>query len=706
MFRPRLLPAILAVLSVQSSIAQQTSSSSANPLDGFISIAQSVGSALAPKTTSSSSSSATSMSSRASSTSSNPTTSSTTLPTTSSTFHSTPASSAAAAQTSAPAGHGLSNRNKTIIIAVCAVVGALLLGILIGCICCCLRRRKRRARRTSIPEAAGIRGGDWEKGNSSHHGFSHWNGRRVENYTPIASGNNHVPIIVPEQHRGHSPRPSDADHPAFRGSTAVLPASPTEHNVNNGNPFVPHPPPARKPVGSPPGAPRGRHHPGMAAGLGALAGAAAARHHERNKKDRAPYHEYETGFENQPLNSYNHHQGHQPSDGYDAHQERQPLNGYNANPEAQPLNGYGIHQEPRPSNNYDANPEQQPLAPYNDRPDSYDNMQHAPEQTAYDPIHSERDPNRPPTPFGLATFSSPQPRNTHQPPYPGATEPTASSHPHEYAQHHIPPSNPHSSTATSTAYTSSSTSDAHSSFPDSHPGFYPPTAAQRRSLSERDMASPAQEPLYVHPPVPERSPKRASFLEASSRGSSSQRLSQNFNGQNSPLIHHNSSQSPLASYPPETSGENVPAVPATAAAATATQAQGPGHEKNRNGRMSFSRPRPRDHEGYAEAYDPRHSHHSQAQFEPHHSRISNHSNEQQSSSGDSWGNAATPSAMPGGWMETPGLEQPSVPWNTVAGDRRSGSSERRSLGPDGLPRRLRRGDFVEEGGFQGVGQAL
>ena len=79
-----------------------------------------------------------------------------------------------------------------------------------------------------------------------------------------------------------------------------------------------------------------------------------------------------------------------------------------------------------------------------------------------------KDPNRPPTPFGLNAFiaAAPQKRTSK-----GAIEPSIADHGREHPQSHL---------------------------------IDYPTDSQRRSLHEHDM-------LAADPPIPERSPKRASF---------------------------------------------------------------------------------------------------------------------------------------------------------------------------------------------------
>ena len=134
----------------------------------------------------------------------------------------TPTSAASTAATS-PTSHGLSTKTKLEIIIPVVVVGLLLLlGILLCAYCCVRRRRRRRARRTVTPIA------DEE--------FNSWrrpsNGGRA--YAPVhhetQSVNMEQQPTVPLMASVH--HPATHEHPAYRQE----------------NPFVPVPPPTRKPT--------------------------------------------------------------------------------------------------------------------------------------------------------------------------------------------------------------------------------------------------------------------------------------------------------------------------------------------------------------------------------------------------------------------------------------------------------------------------
>ncbi|MCJ1314266.1 hypothetical protein MMC25_007946 [Agyrium rufum] len=181
------------------------SSTSVNPLDSFISAANSavqiISSANAAESTAS--------------------------PTTPA---STSATATPAASSSAAAAHssGLSSKNELIVIIVSIVVGLLLIGLITGCvICCCLRRRKRRRETARIHDEEvpawrqplNGRNNDFEE----HHGAA-----------PSMSQQPTVPLM------GTAARPSTRDHPAYRPNddpfADPIPPSPRRYAAPNSRP--------------------------------------------------------------------------------------------------------------------------------------------------------------------------------------------------------------------------------------------------------------------------------------------------------------------------------------------------------------------------------------------------------------------------------------------------------------------------------------
>ncbi|KAL8859404.1 MAG: hypothetical protein Q9178_004082 [Gyalolechia marmorata] len=134
----------------------------------------------------------------------------------------TPAA-ATSASPSAAAGHSGVSRTTLIVAVVCGIIGALIIGLLIGLCCWCLARRRRRQRRNSTQQPADEEVKTWR---------SHEPKQPGRDYSPHR--NSH---LVMEQQPMIPPAAKAPDmqqqHPAHR-------------NNNAENPFVPVPPSPRR----------------------------------------------------------------------------------------------------------------------------------------------------------------------------------------------------------------------------------------------------------------------------------------------------------------------------------------------------------------------------------------------------------------------------------------------------------------------------
>ncbi|KAL8910774.1 MAG: hypothetical protein Q9171_003953 [Xanthocarpia ochracea] len=129
---------------------------------------------------------------------------------------------ATSASPSAAAGHSGVSRTTLIVAVVCGVIGALIVGLLIGLCCWCLARRRRRQRRNSAHQPVDDEIKTWR---------SHEPKQPGRDYSPHR--NSHLtmeqqPMIPPA-----TKAPDMQQHPAHR-------------NNNAANPFVPVPPSPRR----------------------------------------------------------------------------------------------------------------------------------------------------------------------------------------------------------------------------------------------------------------------------------------------------------------------------------------------------------------------------------------------------------------------------------------------------------------------------
>ncbi len=134
----------------------------------------------------------------------------------------TPAAATSASPSAAPHHSGL-NRTTLIVAIVCAVIGALLIGLLVGLCCWCLARRRRRRRRNATNQPIDEEVKTWR---------SHEPKQPGRDYSPHRTS--HVsmeqqPMIPPA-----AKAPDMHQHPALR------------NNSNAENPFVPMPPSPRR----------------------------------------------------------------------------------------------------------------------------------------------------------------------------------------------------------------------------------------------------------------------------------------------------------------------------------------------------------------------------------------------------------------------------------------------------------------------------
>ncbi|KAK0509669.1 hypothetical protein JMJ35_008063 [Cladonia borealis] len=394
----------IALANAAKVAGQAAATTTSNPLNNFIgaagAAASKIKSAEAAETASSSSSSTT------------PSPTSTPPPPAATTSH----SAAAAAHS------GLSEAAKIGIIVGCVVGALLILAILAG-ICCCLVRRRRRNRRRTVDTN--------EKETSPKPWKSPINpGRHYSNYTPAQRGevttDTHHPTVplmaaAATDHHMHSEKaPSLSQHPAMRPQPE--------------NPFVPVPPSPRRTEPN-------QHGSGVRDGLiaGTAAGAGAYAMHEHHKR--------QPKSQNGPYTYNNNNPNHHDSGARDG-----LLAGAGAGAGA-----YAMHEHnnrhskastmlPAYSNNNNNN-----NANHHDHAardgliagtaagagayamHEHNNHRHSPSL----PTHNNNNPDRPPTPFGLAGFgTTTQPNTTnHQPranspPYASVGQPYNDMHVH------------------------------------------------------------------------------------------------------------------------------------------------------------------------------------------------------------------------------------------------------------------------------------